>query len=205
MPITPSANSWSMSGRGNLGLLVHLAHERANLAIGELVDAVAEDDFVFGQAGQRRARRRRVGAAGVIRETLEKSSEEVHGRAAGSSKKGMLSCPRAGSSVRRRYRDVVRPVTRGRARLRSLRHGHCCRRRASRSNSTPQPAAPRSRRPGNAAGRPQQPTFRTGINFVRVDAIVTDRQGNPVADLKPDRFRSARGRQAADDRVVPAS
>jgi VWFA-related protein len=31
---------------------------------------------------------------------------------------------------------------------------------------------------------PQQPTFRTGVNFVRVDAIVTDRQGNPVADLK---------------------
>ena len=29
----------------------------------------------------------------------------------------------------------------------------------------------------------QQPTFRTGINFVRVDAIVTDRQGAPVVDL----------------------
>ena len=26
--------------------------------------------------------------------------------------------------------------------------------------------------------------FRTGINFVRVDVIVTDQQGNPVADLK---------------------
>jgi VWFA-related protein len=31
---------------------------------------------------------------------------------------------------------------------------------------------------------PQQPVFRTGINFVRVDAIVTDKQGNPVIDLK---------------------
>lgn len=29
----------------------------------------------------------------------------------------------------------------------------------------------------------QQPVFRAGINFVRVDVIVTDRQGNPVADL----------------------
>jgi VWFA-related protein len=29
----------------------------------------------------------------------------------------------------------------------------------------------------------EQPTFRTGINFVRVDAIVTDRQGKPIADL----------------------
>ncbi len=33
-----------------------------------------------------------------------------------------------------------------------------------------------------------QPVFRTGINFVRVDAIVTDKQGNPVADLKQTDF-----------------
>ncbi len=31
---------------------------------------------------------------------------------------------------------------------------------------------------------PTQPTFRTGINFVRVDVIVSDKAGNPVADLK---------------------
>ncbi|MBI2834878.1 MAG: VWA domain-containing protein [Acidobacteria bacterium] len=31
---------------------------------------------------------------------------------------------------------------------------------------------------------PQQPTFRAGINFVRVDVIVTDKQGTPVADLR---------------------
>ena len=43
--------------------------------------------------------------------------------------------------------------------------------------------------PGNASpAGPQQPTFRTGVNFVRVDAIVTDKQGNPVADLKPTDF-----------------
>jgi VWFA-related protein len=30
---------------------------------------------------------------------------------------------------------------------------------------------------------PGQPTFRTGINFVRVDVIVSDRSGNPVTDL----------------------
>jgi VWFA-related protein len=35
---------------------------------------------------------------------------------------------------------------------------------------------------------PTQPTFRTGINFVRVDAIVTDKQGRPVADLTPEDF-----------------
>ena len=34
----------------------------------------------------------------------------------------------------------------------------------------------------------QQPVFRAGINFVRVDAIVTDRQGNPVGDLSASDF-----------------
>jgi hypothetical protein len=32
------------------------------------------------------------------------------------------------------------------------------------------------------------PVFRTGINFVRVDAIVTDKAGNPISDLKPEDF-----------------
>jgi len=45
-----------------------------------------------------------------------------------------------------------------------------------------------------AANPPQQdqqpvPRIRTGINYVRVDAIITDRQGNPVLDLKQDEFR----------------
>jgi VWFA-related protein len=35
---------------------------------------------------------------------------------------------------------------------------------------------------------PEQPTFRTGINFVRVDVIVSDRAGNPVADLTQSDF-----------------
>jgi len=38
---------------------------------------------------------------------------------------------------------------------------------------------------------PAQPVFRTGINFVRVDAIVSDRQGNPVNDLKIEDFEVA--------------
>ncbi|MDP2053813.1 MAG: VWA domain-containing protein [Acidobacteriota bacterium] len=33
-----------------------------------------------------------------------------------------------------------------------------------------------------------QPVFRTGINFIRVDATVTDRQGNPVDDLTLEDF-----------------
>jgi hypothetical protein len=44
----------------------------------------------------------------------------------------------------------------------------------------PPPAAPPQQKPAPA---PQQPTFRTGINFVRVDVIVTDKSGKPVTDL----------------------
>jgi VWFA-related protein len=57
-----------------------------------------------------------------------------------------------------------------------------------------QPAPPANATPAapdapSAPGAPaQQPTFRAGINFVRVDAIVTDKQGNPVGDLKQTDF-----------------
>ena len=46
------------------------------------------------------------------------------------------------------------------------------------SGATPPPQAPG-----------QQPVFRAGINTVRVDVIVTDRQGNPVTDLKLEDFQ----------------
>jgi VWFA-related protein len=35
---------------------------------------------------------------------------------------------------------------------------------------------------------PQQPTFRTGVNVVRVDVIVTDDRGSPVTNLTKDEF-----------------
>ena len=35
---------------------------------------------------------------------------------------------------------------------------------------------------------PQQPVFRGGINFVRVDVIITDRNGNQLTDLQPADF-----------------
>ncbi len=47
--------------------------------------------------------------------------------------------------------------------------------------ATPPPA-------DQAPVRAQQPPIRTGINFVRVDAIVTDGKGEPVLDLKPEEF-----------------
>jgi VWFA-related protein len=57
------------------------------------------------------------------------------------------------------------------------------------------PEQPPATRPADPAGTPsapsqdpQQPVFRTGINFVRVDVIVTDKQGSPVADLTANDF-----------------
>jgi len=44
--------------------------------------------------------------------------------------------------------------------------------------------------PPSDAAQQQPPVFRTGINFVRVDVIVTDsKTGQPVADLKPGDFQ----------------
>ena len=49
----------------------------------------------------------------------------------------------------------------------------------------PRPTRPRAAR---QSGAPQAPTFRGGIDFVRVDVIVSDKAGNPVADLKATDF-----------------
>src|SRR5262245_44419683 len=51
---------------------------------------------------------------------------------------------------------------------------------------------------GAQAGQPPAqdqppPVFRAGVNFVRVDVIVLDRQGNPVMDLKPEDFQITEG------------
>ena len=51
---------------------------------------------------------------------------------------------------------------------------------ADQAPQTPPPQPPAEQPP---PADPQQPTFRTGVNFVRVDTIVTDRQGAPVIDL----------------------
>ena len=54
---------------------------------------------------------------------------------------------------------------------------------ADRQQPTPAPQQPAQPPP-----TPEQPIFRGGINTVRVDVIVTDRQGNPVTDLKLEDF-----------------
>lgn len=42
--------------------------------------------------------------------------------------------------------------------------------------------------PQPPSGQPAQPTFRAGINFVRVDVIVADKNGRAVVDLQPGDF-----------------
>jgi VWFA-related protein len=53
------------------------------------------------------------------------------------------------------------------------------------------PAQPPAQQPPAQPPDPQQPPIRTGINYVRVDVIVTDKDGNPVLDLKPEDFTVA--------------
>jgi len=55
--------------------------------------------------------------------------------------------------------------------------------------SSPPPQTPAAEQPaGQDAATSGQPVFRTGINFVRVDVIATDRQGQPVTDLSQSDF-----------------
>jgi VWFA-related protein len=42
--------------------------------------------------------------------------------------------------------------------------------------------------PPQPSNAPQQPIFRTGVDLVRLDAIVTDRRGQPVDDLRAEDF-----------------
>src|SRR5262245_58901304 len=56
--------------------------------------------------------------------------------------------------------------------------------------ATGQAGQPASQPQGEPADdQPQRPTFRTDINFVRVDVIVTDKKGQPVTDLSQKDFQ----------------
>lgn len=52
----------------------------------------------------------------------------------------------------------------------------------------PSPATNQQAAQQNQPDRPQTPTFRAGVNYVRVDVVVTDKNGKPVSDLKPEDF-----------------
>ena len=52
-----------------------------------------------------------------------------------------------------------------------------------------QPAKPAPQPPpADAAAQQPPPVFRAGINYVRVDVIISDKNGNPVADLQASDF-----------------
>src|SRR5581483_9600334 len=59
--------------------------------------------------------------------------------------------------------------------------------RAQQQTSTPA-QDPAAQQTPPATGPDGQPLFRSGINFVRVDVIVSDKNGNPVTNLKPEDF-----------------
>jgi VWFA-related protein len=52
---------------------------------------------------------------------------------------------------------------------------------------TPPPTTPADAQP-TPQPAPQAPAFRTGINFVRVDALITDNKGNAIENLTQDDF-----------------
>jgi VWFA-related protein len=55
----------------------------------------------------------------------------------------------------------------------------------------PAPAQPPAPQPGTPDAPQPPPIFRAGINFVRVDVIISDKTGNPVADLQQGDFEVA--------------
>jgi len=63
---------------------------------------------------------------------------------------------------------------------------------SSPAQQQPSPAEPEAPAPqesgGNQTDQATPPTFRAGINFVRVDVIVSDKTGKPVVDLKAEDF-----------------
>ena len=59
---------------------------------------------------------------------------------------------------------------------------------SSDTGASQSPAPPAVNGVGAENGRDQQPVFRTGVNLVRVDVSVTDKQGKPIADLEQSDF-----------------
>lgn len=66
------------------------------------------------------------------------------------------------------------------------------------AQQSPAPAAPAT----SPAPQGPAPTFRSGVDSVSVDAIVTDKQGRPVTDLKPEDFE-IRESEGPGDRELP--
>ena len=185
----------------NLRVLVHFPDERPDFGLGKRAHAVAEDRLVFGEHGQGlgvldgvlghdgplfvgslllgrsplRSRRRltkrpRRNANVIIGPAPAGPPPQGHASYRGppyarTSLVGIgLALPLVAGMQARQYAAASAAATGD-----STDHGTAA---DFRPNRRPTPAA------GSAAGSPR---IRSGINYVRVDAIVTDRQGNPVS------------------------
>ena len=183
-----------MSVARNLGVLVHLADERADLAIGEFVHAVAEEAFVLRQNRQRGVWLRPQSSCSRSL-MLAGDRSRIEGWAGSFVSIGVVGAVVALTALALVVLAPHRPRF-ARLRLQRARGAEpgSGRRADSRHRPTPNRLRP----------HPQQPVFRTGINFVRVDVIVTDKTGNPVSDLKPGDFEVTETATAAEDRDVQA-
>ena len=168
IPMTPSSNSLSTSERGIFACSSISRTSGRTWASANCADAVAKDRFVFGQQGQRLA---------VSRAVLARCSLVCRRASVIGTKSSMLSSGYAGprSSSSRPALGVLGSVRPGRAAA-----------AAARRRSSRRPAAAAGSQP---AGRQRPPVIRSGINFVSVDVIVTDKKtGDVVLDMKQDDF-----------------
>ena len=194
---------------GHLGVLVHLADERPDLAVGEFVDAVAEQRFVFGQTRQRRAGR------SVSRHVLPRTSFGKGQSAREALERGMVSSTHA--AIRRRGWSTMRRITA----LVSSWHRRCSllarmeparpqAQPAPAPSAQPPPAARRRRRPRPDAGAAPASRRRRAAGVPHRHQLRARRRhrhrqaGQAGHRSQAGRFRSLRGRQAADGRDLPA-
>jgi VWFA-related protein len=164
-----------------LRVLVHVAGERADLPVRELIHAVAKNRFVFSQPRQRGH-----GGHCLAHEILKQAGLRPPLRS-----RIVRTRPNPGGKRQCYHRHDEHAHHRHRAFLiaSALVLTGLAGMRAQRPLRRQPPAAPAARSTArSAAADAEQPIFRGGINTVRVDVIVTDRQGNPVSDLKLEDF-----------------
>ena len=204
---------------GDLGVLVHVVDERTDLLVRELVHAVTEEPLVLDQLRQGAHRFGLILDRHVLFSVGERKVRQPHGPAnPGIRNLEMLSSKVAPDDPVRRLATCAAPAARGLPAVRRLQGGAraaAARGKMSkylrpalclavvvgiwsvtvmpasgRQQAAGQPPAPSSSAASQTAP-PQTPppAFKAGINFVRVDVIATDKQGNPVEDLKPSDFQ----------------
>ena len=174
-------------------LLVHGPRERGDPVHREVADAVAEEPLVVGERRKGRGRSRGCvdrlghGLRGIMAEACSNARGEVHVlRFAARASPDRRTHRRVGDADPRAVGRRPGPGTAGPAARRPRRHRPPAPGQTPPAQTPPAPGAPAGRSRRTPA--PQPPAFRTGINFVRVDALVTDNKGNAVENLTQDDF-----------------